>query len=85
MSVLAAAADTPLVDWTALWKILLVALCGGVGVTAVFGFGVLRLEAFDGDRAAGRSGAATMGSAGRWGAVGLAGVVVGILAMMHKS
>jgi hypothetical protein len=84
MSVLAAAA-TPLIDWSALLKILLVALCGGVGVTAIFGFGVLRLEAFDDARSQGRGGAANLVVVGLCGAVCLAAVVIGILAMMHKS
>lgn len=84
MSVLAAAAS-PLIDWPALLKILLVALCGGVGVTAVFGFGVLRLEAAGVAKSSGRSGSGQLIAAGVCGAICLAAVVVGILAMLHKS
>ena len=34
----------PIIDWTAIWKIVLVALAGGVGIVVVFGFLLLGLK-----------------------------------------
>jgi hypothetical protein len=74
------------VDLAALWKIALAALCGGAGVTAIFGVGVLRGEAIGrarerGDSAAvARNGVVVAGCA----LVCVAAIVVGVVAMMHK-
>ncbi|MEV4420258.1 hypothetical protein AB0L40_09830 [Patulibacter sp. NPDC049589] len=74
------------VDLDALWKIALIALCGGVGVTAVFGIGVLHAEALDAARGDGRTGAVLLNGAVvvACGLVCLAAIVVGVLAMTHK-
>jgi hypothetical protein len=74
------------VDLDALWKILLIALCGGVGVTAVFGFGVLRLEALESAREHDDRGAVLVNGAAvaACAAVCLAAIVFGVLAMTHK-
>lgn len=74
-----------LVDWDALWKIVLIALCGGVGVTAIFGVAVIRLEAYDVAREQHRSGATDLAIAGLCGAVCVAAVVAGLLAVLSKS
>ncbi len=74
------------VDLDALWKIVLIALGGGVGVTAIFGFGVLRLETLDQARADGRTATALVAGAtvALCAVVCLAAVVFGVLAMTHK-
>ncbi|WP_026912702.1 hypothetical protein [Patulibacter minatonensis] len=74
------------VDLDALWKIVLIALGGGVGVTAIFGFGVLRGEALEQARTEGRSTAVLVNGAlvALCGAVCLAAIVFGVIAMTHK-
>jgi len=74
------------VDLDAIWKIVLIAFCGGVGVTAIFGVGVLRAEALEEAREHGRTGAAILNGAvvAACAAVCLAAIVVGVLAMTHK-
>lgn len=75
-----------LVDWDAVWKITLVAVCGGIGITAIFGFAVIRLEAFDIARSQQRSGVADLAAAIICGALCVTAVVVGLLAVLsHKS
>jgi len=59
---------TPLVDWTAMWKICLVALAAGAGVVVMFGFVLLGLRfsqgpATAGAREAGANGAQATASA----------------------
>jgi hypothetical protein len=75
-----------IVDLAALWKIALAALCGGVGVTAIFGFGILRGEAAEEARERGDGGAVALNGAivVACGVVCLAAIVFGVLAMMHK-
>ena len=34
----------PIIDWTAIWKIVLVALIGGCGVVVVYGFLLLGVK-----------------------------------------
>jgi hypothetical protein len=74
------------VDLDALWKIALIALCGGVGVTAVFGFGVLRLEALESAREEGQGGGVLANGlvVALCAAVCVAAIVVGVVAMTHK-
>ena len=75
-----------LVDTAALWKIVLAAFAGGVGLTAIFGIGAIRVEALSrsapersgGDRAA--STVVVVVCAAIW----LAALVVGFIAMTHK-
>jgi hypothetical protein len=74
------------IDFDALWKIVLIALCGGVGVTAVFGVGVIRSEALFQARERGDQGAVLLNGTAvvACGLICLAAVVVGVLAMTHK-
>jgi len=76
-----------IVDWHALWKIALVAFVGGVGVTALYGFLVMRAEALE--RARERGETATVAAnglvVGVCAAVCLAALVLGFIAMTHKS
>lgn len=75
-----------LVDTAALWKIVLAAFAGGVGVTAIFGLGTMRAEALARARARRESGAQAVNAAAvaACGAVCLAALVVGFIAMTHK-
>lgn len=81
MSVLAS-----VVDFAALWKIALAALCGGVGVTAIFGVGVLRAEAAERARERGQGAAVAVNAAVVVACtlVCVAAIVVGVVAMVHK-
>lgn len=74
------------VDLDALWKIVLIALAGGVGVTTVFGVGVLRGEALEQARSEGRTSAVVVNGAvvALCALVCLAAIVAGIVAMTHK-
>lgn len=75
-----------LVDTEALWKILLAALAGGVGLTAVFGFGILRYEDLRAAREQGDTGAivAAVAVLAVCAAVCVGALVVGFLAMTKK-
>jgi|tagenome__1003787_1003787.scaffolds.fasta_scaffold20790591_2 hypothetical protein len=75
-----------IVDTGALWKIVLCAFAGGVGVTAIFGFGVARLEALQQarDRRRGASVALNGTVVAICAAVCVAALVLGFLAMTHK-
>jgi hypothetical protein len=55
---------TPLVDWDAMWKIVLVALAAGAGVVIMFGFVLLGLKFSQGPATAGTGGAGANGTAG---------------------
>jgi hypothetical protein len=74
-------------DWEALWKIAVVAFAGGVGVTAIYGFLVMRAEALE--RARQRGETATVAAngllVGVCAAICIAAVVLGFIAMTHKS
>jgi hypothetical protein len=74
------------VDLAALWKIALAALCGGVGVTAIFGVGVLRGEAAGRARERGDTAAAALNGliVAACALVCVAAIVVGVVAMTHK-
>jgi len=87
---------TPLVDWTAMWKICLVALAAGAGVVVFFGFLLLGLKFAQGPataatQSAGKAGPPSAGA--RLGGFTLAlicgliciGVVaIGVYAMTQK-
>jgi hypothetical protein len=79
---------TPIVDWSAIWKICLVALAAGAGTVVIFGFLLLGLKVAD---TAGTGGA--QGSGSRFGGLAVAvlsgaiciGIIVlGIYAMTQK-
>jgi hypothetical protein len=74
-------------DWEALWRIAVVAFAGGVGVTAIYGFLVMRAEALE--RARQRGETATVAAngllVGVCAAICIAAVVLGFIAMTHKS
>jgi hypothetical protein len=75
-----------IVDWAALWKIALVAFGGGVGVTAIYGFLVLRADALERARERGQGAAVALNGAlvAVCGAICLAALVLGLVAMTHK-
>jgi hypothetical protein len=50
---------TPIVDWSAMWKICLVALAAGLGVVLAFGFLLLGLKIADRSGTAGTQNAGT--------------------------
>ena len=79
-----AASSTPYVNWSALGKIVLVALVGGVGVVLAFGLAVEGVEKFEQAKttvARGLSGLLVALSGG----VCVAAVVFGIYAMANPS
>jgi hypothetical protein len=76
-----------IVDIDAIWKILLAAFAVGVGVTAIFGEGALAARRVVGARREGRTRETVVNAVvvGFAGLVCVAAVVVGFIAMMHKS
>ena len=75
-----------IVDLDAMWKILLAALAVGVGVTAIFGQGALAAARISTARRERRGGLVADGLViAVAAAVCVAAIVVGFLAMMHKS
>ncbi|MBV9803862.1 MAG: hypothetical protein JO130_11745 [Solirubrobacterales bacterium] len=79
MSVLA----TPIVDWSAMWKICVVALTAGAGVVVAFGFLLLGLQLANGARAGGfRLGGYALSAV--CGVLCLGVIVVGVYAMTKK-
>jgi hypothetical protein len=76
-----------IVDIDAIWKILLAAFAVGVGVTAVFGEGALAAARITAARRNGRPGetAADALVVVLAGIVCVAVIVVGFVAMLHKS
>ena len=74
------------VDVAALWKVLLVVLCVGVGLTAVYGQGVVSLERLTEARRAGDTGAVAVHGlvVGLVALICLGALVLGFLAMTHK-
>jgi hypothetical protein len=76
-----------LVDTDALWKIVLAAFGGGVGITAIYGFAVMRAEAAAKARHRGAGGTVALNSVlvAVSGAVVIAALVVGFVAMTHKT
>ena len=75
-----------IVDVSALWKVLLVALCAGVGITALYGQGIVSLERFTEARRAGDTGAVVASGlvVGLVALVCLGTLVAGFLAMTHE-
>ena len=75
---------TALVNWSALGKIILIGLVGGVGVVLVFGLGVYAFERFESAKSLGAKilDATFIGLAGVF-CVGA--IVVGIIAMANPS
>ena len=75
-----------LVDWAALGKGALAAVIGGIGFVTAFSFVVLAGSRITADRReVGRARATDVLLAAAAGLVCLAALVVGLLAMMHKS
>ena len=76
-----------IVDVDALWKIMLAAFAVGVGVTAIFGQGAIASTRIAAARREGRSGDAVLnGLVVAFAAVVcLAAIVIGFIAMLHKS
>jgi hypothetical protein len=73
-----------LVNWSALGKILLVGLIGGVGVVLVFGLGVYGIERFEGAKSvAGK--AVSVLLVGAAGVFCVGAVTLGIVAMANPS
>ena len=79
---------SPIVDWSAIWKIFLVVLAAGLGTVVIFGFLLLGLKVAD---TAGTGGAQGSGSrlgglalAVLCGAVCIGIIVLGIYAMTQK-
>ncbi|HXO08008.1 MAG TPA: hypothetical protein VN880_08240 [Solirubrobacteraceae bacterium] len=81
-----AAASTPLIDWSALWRIALAALIGGAGIVILFGFLLYGVKVANQAKSEGHEGR-RIGAyfvSGVCGAICVALVVVGIYAMAHK-
>jgi hypothetical protein len=74
-----------IVDFDAIWKIVLAAFAVGVGVTALFGQGALAAARIATARREGRSAAADGLVITLAAVVCAAAVVVGFMAMLHKS
>jgi hypothetical protein len=76
-----------IVDIDAIWKILLAAFAVGVGVTAIFGEGAIAAQRIATARREGRSGETLLNAfvVGFAGLVCIAAIVIGFIAMMHKS
>lgn len=74
---------TELVNWSALWKIVLAALLGGAGVVIVFGFLLLGVKIANDAKSGGREWAG-YALAAVCGFVCVAVIVVGIYAMVNK-
>jgi hypothetical protein len=75
-----------IVDLDAMWKILVAAFAVGVGVTAVFGQGALAASRLAEARRERRAALLADGLlVGLAAVVCLAAIVIGFLAMMHKS
>ena len=79
----------PIIDWTAIGKIVVVALIGGCGVVVVFGFLLLGLKyaginAEPGDNEAGTATVAGYAIAGICAIIVIGVIVLGIYAMTQK-
>lgn len=75
------------VKWSALGKEALIALIGGVGVVGAYGLVVIGATRFSAARQEGRGASSVVGLslAAVGGVVCVAAIVVGIVAMTHKS
>ena len=72
-----------LIDWSALWKIIVAALIGGVGVVVVFGFLLLALKHANAAKSEGGR-LANYALSGVCGVLCVGAVVVGIYATAKK-
>lgn len=74
------------VDLAALWKILVVVLVAGVGITALFGEGVVSVDRLLSARRADRRGAVILNGVivALTAVVCVAALVAGLVAMTHK-
>jgi preprotein translocase subunit SecG len=79
------AASSPIVVWSAIWKILVASLVGGAGVAIVFGFVILGTERAQADGASGTTKALNYSIALVAAAFCIFAIVVGIHAMTEKS
>jgi hypothetical protein len=70
----------------AVWTIVLCAFAGGVGITAIFGLGSMRLQALRHARERRAKGAAALNGAivAARGAICVAALAVGFIAMTHN-
>jgi hypothetical protein len=75
-----------LVDTEALWKITLIAFGGGVGITAIYGFMVMRAQRVAQARERREPGAVALNATlvAVCGAICLAAIVLGLIAMTRK-
>jgi len=71
------------INWSALWKIVVAALIGGVGVVVVFGFLLLGVKIANNAKGGGREWAG-YALAGVCGLICVGAIVVGIYAMAEK-
>jgi hypothetical protein len=76
----------PIIDGSAIWKIIVVALIGGVGIVVVFGFLLLGLKLADTDDSVQGGGSRYAGYAlsAVCGVVVIGVIVLGIYAMTQK-
>jgi hypothetical protein len=78
----------PIIDWTAIWKIVVVALIGGCGVVVVYGFLLLGLKyagvGDSSDTHEGASGVVGYAIAGICAILVIGVIVLGIYAMTQK-
>jgi preprotein translocase subunit SecG len=79
------AASSPIVIWSAIWKICAAALVGGAGVAIVFGFVIMGIENAQKPNASGGTKALNYSMATLAGAFCIFAIVVGIWAMTKKS
>jgi hypothetical protein len=79
---------SPIVDWSAMWKICLVAFAAGAGVVIVFGFLLLGLKIANRPRTGGTQGAGSRFTgyalSAVCGVIVIGVIVVGIYAMTQK-
>ena len=71
------------INWAALWKIVLAAFVGGVGVVVVFGFLLVGVKIANNAKSGGREWAG-YAPAGVCGFIFVAAIVIGIYAMAEK-
>lgn len=76
---------SPIVVWSAIWKIIVAALAGGAGVAIVFGFVVLGIERAQKPGESGGARVLNYGIAAVAAAFCVFAVVVGVYAMTQKS
>ncbi len=78
----------PIIDWSAIWKIVVVALIGGCGIVVVYGFLLLGLKyagvGASGDTEEGASGIVGYAIAGVCAIIVVGVIVLGIYAMTQK-